>query len=185
MPKKITKEILIEELTEFVEKNGRIPASYEFGHSSSLIRLFGSYNAFILEQGFTPNKSGIYQLSKEELSQKLRTFVETNNYVPTAHAFGHSTQVRKHFGTHYDFIKANGYKWPPIRRDGPSLIVKRFGRLIVVSKSDETAKTTSWNCRCDCGNVIRHIPYKNLVNGITNSCSCCHEKDKKAVIDDA
>lgn len=53
---------------------------------------------------------------------------------------------------------------------------KRFGRLIVIEKSDKiiypNGKTSvTWLCRCDCGeNVI--VESKSLKSGNTKSCGC-------------
>jgi hypothetical protein len=51
------------------------------------------------------------------------------------------------------------------------LIGTRFGKLLVLSRSDTVKKHTTWNCLCDCGNskVIRG---SNLRTGKSSSCGC-------------
>lgn len=47
----------------------------------------------------------------------------------------------------------------------------RFGRLLVVSRSENKGNMTRWNCVCDCGNET--VVYgNNLRRGYTNSCGC-------------
>lgn len=48
---------------------------------------------------------------------------------------------------------------------------KRFGRLVVVSRSENRKKSTMWECKCDCGN-IKVIGADSLKNGATKSCGC-------------
>jgi hypothetical protein len=50
-------------------------------------------------------------------------------------------------------------------------IGKRFGRLIVVSLSDNKGTSSVWNCLCDCGNEVIVLGAK-LRNGHTQSCGC-------------
>lgn len=59
-----------------------------------------------------------------------------------------------------------------------NLTGKRFGSLIV----EEPVRCTQtgvlkWQCRCDCGNVVKVIPYslKKPVGG-TRSCGCRRER---------
>ncbi len=52
-----------------------------------------------------------------------------------------------------------------------SMIGKKFGRLTVIKR-----QSTSWLCRCDCGNTKNVITAK-LNNGHTKSCGC-FRKDK-------
>lgn len=47
---------------------------------------------------------------------------------------------------------------------------KRFGRLIVVSRSENINRHKTWLCRCDCG-VEKIIGSSNLIGG-TKSCGC-------------
>lgn len=49
-----------------------------------------------------------------------------------------------------------------------NLIGKRFGRWIVLSRSEEKRK---WNCKCDCG-TFRAVSEQNLSSGFTTSCGC-------------
>lgn len=49
----------------------------------------------------------------------------------------------------------------------------RFGRLIVVEKSDfKRYGQLSWVCRCDCGNITPPLPGRWLRSGQTRSCGC-------------
>lgn len=53
---------------------------------------------------------------------------------------------------------------------------QRFGRLVVVSRAENSGKAVRWNCLCDCGKEI--IAYgTNLRRGLTQSCGC-YRKDK-------
>lgn len=53
------------------------------------------------------------------------------------------------------------------------LIGKIFGRLTVISKTDEPNKSgnVKWNCKCSCGNVSS-VFQCNLIRGFTKSCGC-------------
>lgn len=56
---------------------------------------------------------------------------------------------------------------------------KRFGRLVVLERSNEKYKTKSgkeysnaiYICQCDCGNIV-HCHGGNLLKGVTTSCGC-------------
>lgn len=51
---------------------------------------------------------------------------------------------------------------------------KRFGRLVVVSKTSKRQhRKIIWRCRCDCGNYTEVLS-TSLVNGRTQSCGCLH-----------
>jgi len=52
-----------------------------------------------------------------------------------------------------------------------NLIGKKFGLLIVVSKSENVGKNTAWNCICDCGKTTKSLTY-NLTTGKSKSCGC-------------
>jgi hypothetical protein len=54
---------------------------------------------------------------------------------------------------------------------------QRFGRLIVVSKSEFRGKNRNsfWNCVCDCGNT-KTIELQSLKSGKTKSCGCLHNE---------
>lgn len=56
--------------------------------------------------------------------------------------------------------------------DNESMIGKRFGRLVVVSKAvDGTPSNTMWTCACDCGRT-KTIREFHLRKGHTQSCGC-------------
>lgn len=48
---------------------------------------------------------------------------------------------------------------------------KRFGKLMVLERSENKNGRTYWKCRCDCGNEINVIA-SNLLRGNTKSCGC-------------
>lgn len=52
-----------------------------------------------------------------------------------------------------------------------NLIGQRFGRLTVVSRSDNKGRNTAWLCKCDCGNQTI-VTHQNLKSGHTLSCGC-------------
>ena len=61
----------------------------------------------------------------------------------------------------------------------------KFGRLLVVSRSENAGAYVAWNCSCDCGNscIVRGI---SLRRGQTKSCGCLKsdataERNKLAV----
>lgn len=56
------------------------------------------------------------------------------------------------------------------------LLGQRFGRLLVVSKSEERCNSgIKWNCLCDCGNSVC-VPGLNLRCGDTRSCGCLQKE---------
>lgn len=52
---------------------------------------------------------------------------------------------------------------------------ERFGRLVAVKK---TADGNKWECQCDCGNTCV-CTKENLRSGITRSCGCLREEQRK------
>ncbi len=52
-----------------------------------------------------------------------------------------------------------------------NLVGKRFGRLLVLEKSETIGIKTRWDCICDCGNY-KTINATNLMSGNTKSCGC-------------
>lgn len=53
---------------------------------------------------------------------------------------------------------------------------QRFGRLTVVSRTENKSGRTCWHCRCDCGNE-KDILAINLTRGFTKSCGCLHNEE--------
>ena len=55
---------------------------------------------------------------------------------------------------------------------------QRFGRLLVLRKSDEDIQKKStlimWHCICDCGNEV-DVRSQDLRSGKTQSCGCLHK----------
>jgi hypothetical protein len=48
---------------------------------------------------------------------------------------------------------------------------QRFGRLLVIERSETINKRTRWKCQCDCGNQ-KIVEAGNLKNGNISSCGC-------------
>lgn len=55
---------------------------------------------------------------------------------------------------------------------------KRYGRLLVLSRSGCIGKQAAWLCRCDCGNEAR-ISGKSMRHGDTKSCGC-YQRERTA-----
>ena len=57
-----------------------------------------------------------------------------------------------------------------------NMIGRRFGRLVVVRRSERTnCGGTVWECICDCGNA-KHIYANHLKSGATQSCGCLNRE---------
>lgn len=54
-----------------------------------------------------------------------------------------------------------------------NLIGQRFGKLIVLEKTEKRTKNRCiiWKCKCDCGNICE-VSTKNLTQCYTSSCGC-------------
>lgn len=185
-PKKtITSAFLKKKLNNFVEENGRIPTTREFGYRYHVTQLFGSYTAFVRGQGYKPN---IEFLSKEELEKRLRSAVETTGRVPKYYEFGHRGEINKLFGSYEAFVQSLGYEAPARRTvSTESLVGKRFGRLLVVSQGEMYRGGTSWNCQCDCGNSKTNVPRGRLTSKQISSCGCLYKEMphlKKYLVED-
>lgn len=59
-----------------------------------------------------------------------------------------------------------------------SIIGKRFGRLVVIKKSESKNNYSYWECQCDCGNVCI-VSRNSLKAGFTNSCGCFADECRK------
>ena len=66
---------------------------------------------------------------------------------------------------------------------------QRFGKLVVVGKTENKGKLTAWKCLCDCGNETT-ITTGHLKSGHTKSCGCIkierlttHGKSKERLYD--
>lgn len=62
------------------------------------------------------------------------------------------------------------------RRETLDLVGKRFGKLTVLSKVDNSKPGTFWKCRCDCGNIVE-ANTSNLNSGGKKSCGCLISND--------
>lgn len=61
-------------------------------------------------------------------------------------------------------------------RDYPSLIGKRFGKLIVVAQAESKSGQRRWMCQCDCGGT-NIVTTGNLNSGHTTNCGCKKSPD--------
>ena len=53
-----------------------------------------------------------------------------------------------------------------------NLLTKKFGKLIVIEKTDERKNgCIVWKCLCECGNIA-YVPTNSLTTGNTQSCGC-------------
>lgn len=52
-----------------------------------------------------------------------------------------------------------------------NLVGKRFGRLVVLGRTENRGKNVCWVCQCDCGNV-KEATTMLLRSGNTKSCGC-------------
>ncbi|MCD8355067.1 MAG: transcriptional regulator [Clostridia bacterium] len=59
------------------------------------------------------------------------------------------------------------------KRSMADLVGQRFGRLVVVEKTEKRSKNryVIWRCQCDCGNIVETTRNK-LLSGNTTSCGC-------------
>lgn len=58
----------------------------------------------------------------------------------------------------------------------PSLIGKRFGKLIVVAQAESKSGQRRWMCQCDCGGT-NIVTTGNLNSGHTTNCGCKKSPD--------
>lgn len=63
-----------------------------------------------------------------------------------------------------------------------NLIGNRYGKLVVVNKTDKRNrdKKIIWECKCDCGNVV-DVDTGGLTSGRVRSCGCLHREVMKKV----
>lgn len=53
---------------------------------------------------------------------------------------------------------------------------QRFGKLVVIKKSEKKAKSGSmWECQCDCGNIVT-VARCGLTSGHSKSCGCTRKE---------
>lgn len=51
------------------------------------------------------------------------------------------------------------------------LVGKRFGRLVVIKRLGFINRQTYYECKCDCGNIVK-VTSSNLTKGNSTSCGC-------------
>lgn len=73
--------------------------------------------------------------------------------------------------------KSCGCKSHADRNRQTDLTGKRFGHLLVISRSDNPRRKSKWLCRCDCGNTLE-IHASGLIKGRRTSCGCSHHSSK-------
>lgn len=56
----------------------------------------------------------------------------------------------------------------------------KFGRLTVISRTDNKKEDVVWNCKCDCGNIVK-VRGHHLKQGKTVSCGCFHKEITKEI----
>ena len=69
------------------------------------------------------------------------------------------------------------------RKELEGVIGKRFGKLIVVSFSEENKKEWArFDCICDCGGIKDYVRLSDLTKGDVRSCGCLIGNDKKDIL---
>lgn len=68
------------------------------------------------------------------------------------------------------------------RNEQTDLTGRRFGHLLVLSRSNNPRRKSSWLCQCDCGNTME-LPASSLLAGRRNSCGCIHHSCKHPYAD--
>ena len=66
-----------------------------------------------------------------------------------------------------------------------NLLNKKFGKLLVIEKTDKRTKDRNiiWKCKCDCGNKdFVYVDTHNLLRGHTSSCGCLKSKGEEKII---
>lgn len=66
------------------------------------------------------------------------------------------------------------------RINGKDLTGKRFGKLTALQKVKTQNNHVIWECRCDCGKVVR-VFRSNLTSGKTKSCGCISKEREQWV----
>lgn len=71
------------------------------------------------------------------------------------------------------------YRKDVLRQRGIGMAGERYGRLLVLGPiHGEDGSVIGWQCQCDCGNIC--VCQKgNLRSGITRSCGCLQEEQRK------
>ena len=53
---------------------------------------------------------------------------------------------------------------------------QRYGRLLVLTSDGRYNNEVTWECRCDCGNVVKNVRGTSLRKKETQSCGCLHKE---------
>ena len=67
---------------------------------------------------------------------------------------------------HRDYIK---------NKLSENLVGKRFGKLVVIERTDSKYDKTHWLCKCDCGNETV-VSSSGLKSGHAQSCGCYQDE---------
>lgn len=111
--KKISKEFLIEDIQNKATELGKIPELRTYQHKNTVVRHFGTWNAFLFQAGLKAVEP--QQSKKQELKEFLITDIQNKTRqlgrIPAGKEFKHFYQAIKQFGTWNEFIKqANLFK---------------------------------------------------------------------------
>lgn len=73
------------------------------------------------------------------------------------------------------------------RNNAIDLIGHKYGKLLVIEKTDKRSSGKSgnivWKCKCDCGNIT-YVPGNHLRSGHTSSCGCINYSKGEKKIED-
>lgn len=168
------KEALINLLNEYYESYGRVPTTRQFNNlvgcnlTNYVQKYWGTYNNFIISNGYSPNTRQIY--SDEYLEKCFKDFVKENNRVPTLREFKNnkgiptSSAYIKRFGSWGKACKHYGFK-PNNRRS--EYILSNGERC----DSSFECKASTWLLN---QKILyeRNIPYKNIDKNYNGSMNC-------------
>lgn len=127
----LIKEILTNKLSTFVREHDRTPTLAELGYSKLIYKYYGSYFEFIKATGYEdmyvrkrkPRKKSPSleefetSFAKSFLNNRLHSFVEEHDRVPSANELGHVDQVKKYFGSYNDFVQSQGFSIDELDND--------------------------------------------------------------------
>lgn len=116
----------------------------------------------------------VWEIARENLDSVTGVYLVTNELVSDSlrlQLLAEPIEIKPKI-TGVDLTKATVRK--QIRPLDEDLLGKRFGRLQVLSKTQNARK---WVCLCDCGNT-REIRDTLLINGKARSCGCLYQELK-------
>ncbi|MBS4161479.1 hypothetical protein GWP49_30870, partial [Klebsiella pneumoniae] len=116
MPRKYTKEELIEMLKSRAEELGRSPKQKEVKQFQTIVKRFGSFNKGLEAAGLTPNKKRRKKYTEAELIEILQQRAEELGRSPKKREIKQFQTIVNHFGTFNKGLEAAGLT-PRRRRD--------------------------------------------------------------------